>query len=286
MRILVTSDGLDTLKRAAEYTTFVADPDRTVISLMGLCAGERECEAERRQLELVRDILREELSCPVETFLRCGEAVAQILNEIEQEDYDLVVLGIHLRRRWSHLRPKFVARHVASRIRIPLLIVFPEWRRFRRILVCSGGGRKDLSVVRAAGRLAKRTEADVTVLHVMSQVPISSDAQIEDLDRSADELIKRDTREGVHLERMLTELAHLGLRADKCDAKVRYGLVVDEIVRESEEGYDLVVVGAHHVSSERSWHELRELIQENVAERVILEAQRPVLIIPPVESGE
>lgn len=286
MRILVTSDGLDTLKRAAEYTAFVADPDRTTISLMGLCAGEREAETERQQLGSVREILREELGCPVEAFLRCGEAVVQILNEVERENYDLVVLGIHLRRRWSHLRPKFVARHVASRIHIPLLIVFPAWRRFCRILVCTGGGGKDLSIVRAAGRLAKRAEADVTVLHVMSQVPISADAQVEDLERSADELIERDTREGAHLEQMLKTLAGLGLPPDRCEAKVRYGLVVDEIVRESEEGYDLVVVGAHHVSSERSWHELRELIQENIAERVIMEARRPVLIVPPVgEAG-
>jgi nucleotide-binding universal stress UspA family protein len=281
MQILVTSDGPDTLERAAEYTSLFADPADTQITLMG------QPSEEHLQFESLHESFTEEMDSPVKTRVRRGDTVEQTLKETQQHTYDLVVLGIHLRRRWGHLRPKFVARHVVNRIQVPLLIVFPEWDRLRRVLVCTGAGRKESSVLRAAAKLARLAEAEVTVLHVMSQIPLSADSQVEDLERDADELIEHDTREGAHLAQTLKVLERLGLPAEKLRAKVRRGLVVDEIVRESEEGnFDLVVVGAHHVPSERSWHELRELIQENIAERVLMEARRPVLIVPPTSEKQ
>jgi nucleotide-binding universal stress UspA family protein len=286
MRILVTSDGLDTLERAADYTTFFiaptgADLEESTITLLGFCKGGEATDDERRELESLRDKLGQKLGCTIETTLRCGDPSEQILEETKQHEYDLVALGIHLRRRLTRLRPKVVARHLASRLDVPLLIVFPEWNQLRRMLICTGAARKDMPVVRTAGRLASRADAEVTVLHVMSQIPLSADAQVEDLERSATELMQHDSREGVHFERALEILTKVGVPAGRAEAKARHGLVVDEIVRESEEGdFDLIAVGAHHVPSRRSWHELRELIQDDVAERVLLEARRPVLIVP------
>lgn len=281
MRILVTSDRPDTLERAADYTALFADPRETDITLMRLCEEESRSEEERRQFEALRGAFTEKLGCPVETKLRRGDPIEQILNETEQRDYDLVVLGIHLRPRWSCLRPKLVARRVVRHIQTPLLIVFPEWSRLHRILICTSATRKDSPLLQKAGRLALLAGADVTVLHVMSQIPLSADAQLKDLERNVDELIEHDSREGIHLERALETLAQVGVPAGRSEAKIKRGLVVDEIVRESEEGnFDLVVLGAHHVPPERSWHELRELIQEDIAERVLVEASRPVLIIP------
>jgi nucleotide-binding universal stress UspA family protein len=285
MRILVTSDGIDTLERAADYTTFFAapigaEPDESMITLMGFCKGEEETEGELDELQTLRDRLADRLGGPIETSLRCGDPADRIVEETEQHDYDLVVLGIHLRRRLTHLRPKIVARHLAARLDIPLLIVFPEWDQLRRLLICTSAAREDMPVVRTAGWLASQADAEVTVLHVMSQIPLSVDAQVQDLERSAEELMEHEAREGIHFERVMEILGQVGMPPEKAEARIRHGLVVDEIVRESEEGdFDLIALGAHHVSSERSWHELRELIQEDIAERVLLGARRPVLIV-------
>jgi len=277
MRILVTSDGPDTLERAAKYTTLFADPD-AAITLMIVCGAEI-AEEERRRLEELHDGLADALDRPIEAKLRRGQVIDQILDETRENRYDLVVLGIHLRRRIGRLRPKFVARRVAPRIEAPLLIVFPEWDRLRRILVCTSGEKPAERVVDVAGRLAASVGAEITVLHVMSQIPMSTGAEIGTLECDADQLIECDTREGKHLQRTLDILADLDLPAEKCTTKVRHGFVVDEIVRESEEGdFDLVVVGAPRVSSGRSWRELRELIHEDIAERVLMDARRPVLI--------
>ena len=281
VRILVTSDGMNTLERAAEYTTYLADPAVTEIRLLGFCRAEEATVEERRALQTLCDDLVEALECPLDASLRCGDPAEEILAETARYSYDLVVLGIHLRRRLTHLRPKVVARQLATRIAAPLLVVFPEWGRLRRMLICTSAAREDMPVVRTGGRLAHLADAAVTVLHVMSQIPITADADMADLQRSAEELMEHDAREGLHFEKALDVLEEVGVPPDRAEAKIRHGLVVDQIVRESEEGnFDLIAIGAHHVSSDRSWHELRELIQEDIAERVLSEARRPVLIVP------
>lgn len=247
-----------------------------------MCVSGDEALSEGRltRFEAVHDALSEALDCPIEAKARQGQVVDQIVDETVENSYDLVVLGIHLRRRWGLLRPKLVARQVARRIELPLLIVFPEWRQLRRILVCTGGEELAERVVALAGRLAASVDAEITVLHVMSQIPISADAVTEDMESGAADLIQHDTREGRHLQRTLDILAGQGIPADKCRVKVRHGFVVDEIVRESEEGdVDLVVIGAPRVPAEQPWRELRELIQEDVAERILMAARRPVLIV-------
>ena len=281
MRILVTSDGMDTLERASEYASFFADPAVTGFKVLGFSSDEGKTAEERGVLNALRRDLRDGLGCPVDATLRCGDPVEEIMAETIAHDYGLVVLGIHLRRRLTRLRPKVVARQLASRTPAPLLVVFPEWDRLRRMLICTSAAHKDMPVVRTAGELAGLSDAAVTVLHVMSQIPITADADVADLERSAQELMEHDSREGLHFERALHILEQAGVPPTRAMAKIRRGLVVDQIVRESEEGdFDLITIGAHHVSSDRSWHELRELIQEDVAERVLLEARRPVLIVP------
>ena len=64
----------------------------------------------------------------------------------------------------------------------------------------------------------------------MSQLPLAQDAVAEDLEASAEELIRRGSREGAHLSRMLDQLATEGQSAR---AVVRHGLVRDEIIAEA-----------------------------------------------------
>ena len=60
--------------------------------------------------------------------------------------------------------------------------------------------------VAMAGHVAQHARAAVTVLHVMSQVPLSNEAYLPDLAGDADDLIARHTREGLHLEAALNNL--------------------------------------------------------------------------------
>jgi len=105
----------------------------------------------------------------------------------------------------------------------------------------------------------------------MSQLPLAEDAAPGDLDASAEELIQRGSREGIHLDRMLHLLAEEGQIGR---AVVRHGLVRDEIVAETQEGrYDLLVTGAHVTPG------LNARLVDDLSADILLAAERPVLVV-------
>jgi nucleotide-binding universal stress UspA family protein len=93
---------------------------------------------------------------------------------------------------------------------------------------------------------------------------------LEDLEASAEILMKRNTREGVHLRKALDILSGLDVDSRAC---VRHGLVVDEILAEVQEGdFDLVVIGAQVVEG------LIRYLLEDVTHQVVANIDRPVLV--------
>jgi len=147
---------------------------------------------------------------------------------------------------------------------------------------------------RTASGVALLAEAEVTVLHVMSQLPASPVAEdqptvldgmsrlpampsrltghLDDLDSSAEDLMARGTREGKHLLEALDILGEMGISAR---ARVRHGLVVDEVSAEAcGPEYDLIAVGAH---SAKGW--MRWLLDDVTQEIMNACLDRPILVV-------
>lgn len=277
MHILVTSDGEETLSRAVDYTLLFAD--QAAVTLLSTY----ESDSDRQEVLDTLDHLAEKINliseCPVQAKAAPGEIIPALLHEIQSRDYDLLVFGSHLTPRLRKIRPKRTARKVAKRVTIPLLVVLPQWEKLEKILICIGGTEPDGLVLCLSGRLASAVNAHCTVLHVMSQIPLRADAEQEDLQRDAQALIKHESKEGGYLENAMQILEQQGVEHEQCEFRVRHGLTVEEIIRESKEGdFDLVVIGGLEVPPEKSWQELRELVQEDIADQVLTEANRPVLI--------
>jgi nucleotide-binding universal stress UspA family protein len=75
----------------------------------------------------------------------------------------------------------------------------------------------------------------------------------------------------VHLETALNTLKSAGV---SCAAKVRHGLVVDEIAAEARDGdYDLLVIGAHLARGLSRW------LLDDVTAHVLEETRVPVLVV-------
>jgi nucleotide-binding universal stress UspA family protein len=157
-----------------------------------------------------------------------------------------------------------------------VLLVKARRTRLQKILVCTAGGDPGLRDVAMAGHVAQHAQAAVTVLHVMSQVPLNDKAYLPDLAASADDLIARHTREGLHLQ---SALAKLRERAPGSTVKVRHGFVVDEILAELRQGdYDLLVVGAHVARGLNRW------LLDDVTAHLIEEATTPVLVVRAISN--
>lgn len=244
-----------------------------------------KCEDDRPQGDAILADARETLEMQgltAWTKLRIGHPAAEIVREAEAGGHGLVIVGDsqdhNLVRRFLH---GSTAVRVVEHAPCPVIVAKGKANPIRRILLCDSGA--EISPVglqagpsvpaRFATQLARllKGEEEVTLLHVMSQMGAGPGVEGVALRASAEELIENTTPEGVLLEHELEILERLGVHAR---AQVRHGLVVDEILGEAQRGsYDLVVVGAYRGEG---W---QRIILDDLAHRIMVELDRPVLVI-------
>jgi len=291
MRILLCTDGSPHGQRALRFGALLAQGSPQPATLLGVL----EHPEERAHLEQALEEGKQSLAAaPAPRIkVRQGQAAEEILDEATPQEYDLVVVGARGRRGITRFLMGSTSERIARHAQVPVLIVRGDHPAVRRVLVCTGGREAGLDVVAFGGQVANLAGAEVTVLHVMSQLaaapmlpeagmfqvmpqtpapPSASEFQLEDLEAPAGELMAHETREGLHLRQALELLAAQGVRGQ---ALVRHGLVVDEVSAEACQGdYDLVVVGAH---ATEGW--MRLLL--NDVERQILHCclDRPALVV-------
>jgi nucleotide-binding universal stress UspA family protein len=271
MKILLCTDGSADAARAVRFGLRLVRHGVDALQLLGVIEDHEDAE------RLIRDALEtlgaelDPIGVAYETKMRRGHAAEQILDEAVEWQADLIVIGQLGRRGLTRFIMGGTATRIVQYARCSVLLVKGRRATLRKVLVCTGGGEPGLRDVEVAGRLAVPAHAAVTVLHVMSQVALTEKTYQPELEAPANDLIARRTREGVHLETALNTLRSLGV---SCAAKVRHGLVVDEIVAEARDGdYDLLVIGAHLARGLSRW------LLDDVTAHVLEETQSPVLVV-------
>ena len=289
MRLLLCTDGSPHGQAALRFGSLLARGSPEPTTLLGVA----ERPEDRAELERAIQQGQEWLAGAPEphTRVRIGHGAEEILEEAAAGDYDLVVVGTRGRHGITRFLLGSTAERIAHQADLPVLLVQGDVDAVERILACTAGGEPGLAAVELAGRVARLTGGRVTVLHVMSQLPVSPvpahagplqvmpqtpapceapEAQVRDLDATAEQLMSGDTWEGVHLREALSILTGLDVPGE---ARVRHGLVLDEIVDETHEGdYDLVVVGTRPVAG---W--MRFLLND-VSRQIIGCTDRSVLV--------
>jgi nucleotide-binding universal stress UspA family protein len=270
MRILMCTDGSSYAAEALRFGTLIAREARDQVTLLGVMEHPQEERRVVRMLQRTSNALCDDVP-HIETLIRRGHAAEEILRETEESKYDLVVVGSRGRRGITRFLMGSTASRLARYCPSPVLIVKGTRRDLRSILVCTAGAESGEKDTELAGRIAALTGATVLVLHVMSQLPLSLDVDAHDLECSTRVLLTSDAREGIHLRRVLRILKSLDVEGD---AKIRHGLVVDEILAEAKDGdHDLVVIGAHVASG------LERFMLTDTAEQIVLGCDRPVLVV-------
>lgn len=205
------------------------------------------------------------------TRVRHGSPQEEILAEIKESDYRLVILGAN---RGAGLRDYFlgsVSSQIVRRSPISVLVAKEVRSSLRRILICSGGVDLSERIVESGGWLAEAVGAEVTLLHVTTPVA-SMYTGLKDLDETLTELLQTDTPIARHLRRSAEILDRHQVPAE---LGLRHGVPADEIVREAHAGdHDLIVVGA----SKRG-DRLKRLMLGDVTQEVVDKATRSVLVV-------
>jgi nucleotide-binding universal stress UspA family protein len=269
MRILLCTNDSPHMARALDLGTHVARMSASAVDILAVAKRGQEEQVYRLAEGAAADL--KAAGIPVAIHRRTGRLTEQVVLQATTAPYDLVVIGSRGRRGIVQLLLGSVALRVTEHVPTSILVVKGAVRDLRRFLVCSSAGPVSERTVRLAGHLARAMEASVTLLHVMSQLPLAQDAVPEDLEASAEELIHRGSREGAHLSRMLDLLAAEGQPAR---AVVRHGLVRDEIIAEAREGrYDLLATGTHVCPG------LNARLVDDLSADILLAANRPVLVV-------
>ena len=220
-----------------------------------------------------RTLLPPELTA-VSTQIRCGHPAEEIAAEAREGAYDLVILGSRPDHPLVTRLLGSVTRRVIAHATCPILIAKAEPATFHNILICESG-REPTLLERLTAQLPAllTAETKITILHVMSQMIAAPGVPEWELHASAAELMGEHTPEGEILEHDVMLLTPYQANPQ---AKIRHGLVVDEIASEANSGvYDLVVIGAHmHLGT--GWE---RLLLDDVSQAVVSEVTGAILVL-------
>lgn len=215
-----------------------------------------------------------------EIEIREGDPWREIVAAADEMPADLVVLGTHGRGGLDRLFLGSVAEKLVRRLPCPVLSVCHEEGRtwaapglITRIVCATDFSPISIEAFRMALGLARRFKADLTLFHVVENLPDLGDPSYvpildvgplrEDLDRGA-------------VERMKQLIAETGDPDAKVEPRVAFGRAHKEILRCAvEERADILVIGAqgHGV--------FEHMFFGSNAQHVIRGATCPVLTVRP-----
>lgn len=248
------------------------DPSASLTLLHVMAPGDDRVAAEECLEEA-----RKRLACGAESKIRLGDPFTQIMAELDEGGFDLVVLGPNevpgLKR---HLLGS-VTNQVVRRAPSSVLVAQQARSSLEHVLICSGGAEVAGDVIETGAWIAQAVGARATLLHVVTPVP-SMYTGLGELDESLSELLQTDTPVARHLRQGAEILERHQVPAE---LRLRYGVVADEIIREAREGNkDLVLLGAA-----KGRAKLKRLVLGEVTEQVVQRSPRSVLIVRKALTG-
>lgn len=243
------------------------EPDAALTLLHVLPRGGDAAAAE----ECLSDAQAKIAPVPSETKVRRGDPSSQILDEIREGAFDLVILGPN---EAPGLRRHFLGSVTTQVVRrAPCSVVVAQQARstLTHVLICSGGTDLAEDVIKTGAWIARAVAARATLLHVVTPVP-SMYTGLGELEESLSELLQTDTPVARHLRRGARILEQQGVSAE---LRLRYGVVADEIIREAREANsDLILVGAV-----KGRPKLKRLMLGEVTQQVVERSPRSVLVV-------
>jgi nucleotide-binding universal stress UspA family protein len=272
MRILiVTKDSteIEEALRISAQITQQADKRDIQLAIVAYLKRSKSSETKAFLSNIEQKISDHDLDAEV----HIGLNLTDIIREVKKEKYDLVMMVESCRQGVDSGLRSSLPLQIEKNVPSSVLILQGSCAPIDRVLLCDSGAESFQSVMDFTTRLLSLLpgDHDITVLHVMSQISAGPGVSGKQLRAEADELIEKQTPEGRLLQHDLNELDQPGLHSIP---KVRHGLVVEEIIAETNSGdYDLVVIGAHQ---QEGW---QRFLLENIAQKIIKKIGRSVLVV-------
>ena len=214
-----------------------------------------------------------ESEVPIHTHLVRGLSESEAIVETAADlNCELIVMGTHGRRGFTHLLLGSVAERVVRAARVPVLTIRPDSivppDGIRRILVPHDFSDHSTTALEVAAVWARELAADVTLVHAVEPVVYPEFYAVDLLpDKMVDRLRTRS-------EEALQEAAQEIFQDVTVNVRVIVGRAGDTIVAEAASGnHDLVIMGTRGLSG------LEHLLLGSVAESVLRQCALPLLAV-------
>jgi len=203
-------------------------------------------------------------------ILKQGSSRQVIKEELLKEEYQLVITDadrIHRFRKSVEVDPVLIKQSTFS-----LLITQNAKPKIDHILLCTGCKEDDLSLITQAADLAVQLQASITLLHVFPGAVPSMYTGLDQIDETVEEILQTATPYAQYLRRGVEILKGKKIGSE---VKIRRGIAIEEIVRETQQfNYDLVVIGSSKVHDG-----LKEMLMGNLTVKIIDQIELPVLVV-------
>ncbi|NJN15049.1 MAG: universal stress protein [Oscillochloris sp.] len=197
-----------------------------------------------------------------------GNAVEALQRATDQHEYDLVIFG-RLQPALQRLIRGQRSKWLAQKLHPAALRIQGRTGPIRRVLLASGGDPATRANAWMIARLLAPLEAEVTILHVISQQSLLFEG-FQRQPPSSEAFLAGHSAEALVLSQVAHVLTTAGL---KTQIDIRVGLVLDEIA-DTAHGYDLLVIGAHRAETP-----LDQLLLEDIAGDLLDLSPIPVLLM-------
>jgi nucleotide-binding universal stress UspA family protein len=204
---------------------------------------------------------------------RRGRMIEQMLTQILDNDYDLVIVGYHTRSFLEKAIWGSFAARIAHELPLSVLIVRGRRDQVQHVLVGISGRGFTNECVEWGGRIAVAFGGRVTLLHASATPPLMYGG-LEEVVETLSELLETDTAEAQALKRAVAQLGALGVEND---VELTHGLAERELLRVAQaRDVDMLVIGS-------SWaaEPMHRVFVRNVTEKILLNTERPVLVVRP-----
>jgi nucleotide-binding universal stress UspA family protein len=200
--------------------------------------------------------------------LKSGQAEDVIAEISNQKVNGLFVFGPFGRPQLRRMVVGRSFRQIMAEVKNPVLYIREARLPVLKVLICLGGLSYGMTVEDLGLQIASAVGADVTFLHVVPPIDLDYPTTRK-VRENVNHLVESDTLPGKILRKGLDRARELGLSAS---AKIRNGNVVEEIVAETQKGYDIICMGSTY-----SAQGLRHLYAPNVTADVADAAGIPML---------
>lgn len=248
LKTLICTDLSPGGQAATEFGCRLAASTGAAASLLAVTTPQETVTRARERLQSVREQWRSQLP-ELGTDVRQGNTAGEIVRTAQEGQFEIVVMGAHGKGLGA------TTLRVLENAEISVLVVRESRPRLKKILILTAAGEPGKADVRMGGRVAARTGASVTVLHVTNP-----DVAAYVRDRAERHLSQAQAS---------LESANVETRvAIKESTSLARG-ILDEV----EAGdYDLIVLGAPEPSG-----------PPRLASSIVAGTSRPVLIVPLLE---